>query len=145
MISFSTYSQDIATTCGEYFSNMNGSVSFTIGEPVIETFSGSNKIITQGFQQSKFYPVSVEEPIQSQLSILMSPNPVNDILKIQILDSRDANYYIKLFSGNGGLLLDGEIQGPDSEISFDHFAPGVYMLYVSNNQGEFSLHKIIKY
>jgi len=43
--------QQVVATTGKYFENRNGSVSFTVGEPVASTFQNGEMTITQGFQQ----------------------------------------------------------------------------------------------
>jgi len=46
-----TFAQQIIATSGGYFEGENISMSWTLGEPVIETFAGDDIILTQGFQQ----------------------------------------------------------------------------------------------
>jgi len=43
--------QQVVATTGGYFESASGSVSFTVGEPVIATFQNNEIILTQGFQQ----------------------------------------------------------------------------------------------
>ncbi|RLD57998.1 MAG: hypothetical protein DRJ05_08780 [Bacteroidetes bacterium] len=54
-ISAQTTTPDVITSSGAYFSNTNGSLSWTLGELATETFSNGGNTLTQGFQQ----PVSV--------------------------------------------------------------------------------------
>ena len=44
-------SQQVVAASGGYYSNLQGSLSITVGEPVIQTTSSINLILTQGFQQ----------------------------------------------------------------------------------------------
>ncbi|MCD4680852.1 MAG: T9SS type A sorting domain-containing protein [Bacteroidales bacterium] len=53
-----TLSPEVNASAGDYYTNANGSLSVTIGETVIETFTGANSILTQGFQQPFLAPVS---------------------------------------------------------------------------------------
>ncbi|MCH8318269.1 MAG: hypothetical protein IIA88_07200 [Bacteroidetes bacterium] len=52
-------SPEVYSTSGDYFTGTNATLSWTIGESIIETFSGSNAIITQGFQQSSWSVTSI--------------------------------------------------------------------------------------
>ncbi len=45
------FSQEVIATAGGYYEGENFSVSWTLGEPVTETFTGADVILTQGFQQ----------------------------------------------------------------------------------------------
>ncbi len=46
-----TNAQQVIATSGGYYENENISLSWTVGEPVIETFTAGDVILTQGFQQ----------------------------------------------------------------------------------------------
>jgi hypothetical protein len=41
--------QQVIASAGNYFSNASGSISWTMGEPVIESYTASGSILTQGF------------------------------------------------------------------------------------------------
>ena len=43
--------QNVSGTAGAYSENANGSLSWTIGETVVETVSDGTTTLTQGFQQ----------------------------------------------------------------------------------------------
>jgi hypothetical protein len=43
--------QQAVSSAGTYFENESGSISWTLGEVVIETLSAGETILTQGFQQ----------------------------------------------------------------------------------------------
>src|SRR5205809_516590 len=44
--------QDVIATTGDSYTNTSAILSFTVGEPMTETLIGTNKMITQGFQQA---------------------------------------------------------------------------------------------
>jgi len=50
-LSFQANSQQVIASAGGYYEGENISLSWTLGEPVTETFSGGGLILTQGFQQ----------------------------------------------------------------------------------------------
>ncbi len=58
LTAWSSKAQQVVANSGGYFETTAGSVSFTIGEPVIETFSGGDVILTQGFQQPYMFYVT---------------------------------------------------------------------------------------
>lgn len=94
--------QVIATAGGEYQGN-NLSLSYTIGEPVTETLSAGNVVLTQGFQQPyNFYLQQILnipagwsgvstyiDPLNKSVDGLFSP-AVNDLI---ILASMNGFYY----------------------------------------------------
>ncbi len=46
-----TLSPSVISTGGHYSSSINGSISSTVGEAIIETFSNGSNLLSQGFQQ----------------------------------------------------------------------------------------------
>jgi len=50
-LSFQTKAQQVIAAAGGYYEGENISLSWTLGEPVTETFSAGGAILTQGFQQ----------------------------------------------------------------------------------------------
>ncbi len=50
-IAINTNAQQVIASAGGYYEGDNISISWTLGEPVIETFVGEDIILTQGFQQ----------------------------------------------------------------------------------------------
>jgi hypothetical protein len=51
LIAFKGKTQQVISASGGHFENENISMSWTVGEPVIETFADADFILTQGFQQ----------------------------------------------------------------------------------------------
>ena len=79
-----TLSPDVWATSGDYYSNANNSLSWTIGECITETYSNANNSLTQGFQQSKYNITSVEENTKSDFSVAVYPNPASKYINIAI-------------------------------------------------------------
>jgi hypothetical protein len=69
------YAQQIVTTGGDYHQNSSGSISYTIGELAIETFSKTNNILTQGFHQTNLIAVAINELKGLDFEISAFPNP----------------------------------------------------------------------
>ncbi len=51
VIAANVEAQQVISTSGGHYQTENISMSWTVGEPVIETFAGTDVILTQGFQQ----------------------------------------------------------------------------------------------
>ncbi len=95
--------QQVIATGGGYYQTENIAMSFTIGEPVTETFIGGDVILTQGFQQPySFYLQQILnipagwsgvstwlDPLNKSLDGLFAP-AANELI---ILASMDGFYY----------------------------------------------------
>jgi hypothetical protein len=136
--------QEIITPGGDYFSNSNGSLSSTIGEPINETFTGSVNVITQGFQQSKLTVFSVYETNDPGLSISAFPNPVKDYVKIIVKSEKKMSLTNDLYDNSGKLIMTRHFEGSETEISFSDLNPGIYFIKVIWKQKEVKIFKIIK-
>src|SRR3989339_2091187 len=93
-------SPEVITTVGDYFTNSYASLSITIGELATETVSNSNNILTQGFQQSQYFTVDIEENKKNGFAVTVFPNPTNDILNIDIKTEQNLNTRIQLCDEN---------------------------------------------
>ena len=49
-----TFTQEVNASTGGYYKQINGSLQFTIGEPLIETYSTAQTKLSQGFQQGHY-------------------------------------------------------------------------------------------
>ncbi len=135
----------IAST-GGFSSNANGSLSYTVGEmTMVQTFTGGNNILTQGFQQPNDFPVGLIELTQDDYgSFVLYPNPAVDvfwmgyqmpeegkleIILTDVLGQRVANL------GNSNYSSGKVVQ----EANVSALASGVYFVtisFTSNHDGK---------
>jgi len=97
------YSQSISPevypSSGDYYTGTNATLSWTIGESVTKTFSATNTILTQGFQQSLYSITSIEQAPDNNYQISVYPNPATDLININI-------YHVKSLLFNGVQSVD---------------------------------------
>jgi hypothetical protein len=133
---------DLVSASGASFQNNSAYMSFSIGEPIISTLSSSSAILTQGFHQTR---LRTGVPVISQTEIQMSvfPNPVKDLLILQLGDPQGFDYL--LYDIRGGLIKQGQVLDERTEINFRVLAPAVYILKVMNHKEEGKVFQIVKY
>lgn len=73
---------EIIATSGDYYTSLNNSLSWTMGECIIETFTGSNNMLTQGFQQSSYLATPIQESMNEEYSFSIYPNPASSFVSI---------------------------------------------------------------
>jgi len=123
--------QEVVTTAGSNGETSSGSLSWTVGEPVIETITDGTNTLTQGFQQSKLTVTAVFELPGLDFTISVFPNPASDFLTVKVENNDKLTglmYY--LYNINGKLLLLKQIEGNETTISMIHFKPSTYILKV---------------
>jgi hypothetical protein len=128
----------VIATSGSYYANGQTSVDWTLGEPMIYTYSNANISITQGFQQTQFLPVFI--PVMESNSSLINiyPNPANDFLFIKISDNQvlsaaksQVTVSIHSMIGNKVSLTIHPLLDPILKIDLNNLAPSTYIVFVS--------------
>jgi hypothetical protein len=152
----SLLAQQTVSSAGGNATGSGGTVSYTVGQVVYSTVTGSNGSVAQGVQQP--YEISVltslEEARNINLEWLAYPNPVSDYLKLSFKNPdnsglRVENLSYQLYDIYGKLLLHNKLDGSESTITMQNFISGTYILKViesqrNKSQREIKAFKIIK-
>jgi hypothetical protein len=138
--------QQTISATGENASSSGGSVSYTVGQILNSTISGSNGTVVQGVQQP--YEISVVTAIRNtediNLKCSVYPNPTAGITKL-VLESPDfENLRFRLYDIYGILLQDKKVESRETEISLENLSSSVYFLKVLRNNLEVKVFKIVK-
>ena len=139
-------SPTVITTAGDEYSNSYAKMSVTIGEPVTETVTNNGTTLTQGFQQGVYYVVNVEENIISGINTNIYPNPVTNIMNIEITGVKE-NVLLTLVDANGKYLLNENYESNEliHTIDFSKYSTGSYFIKIAlEKSGYFKTVKIVK-
>ena len=138
--------QQVISSGGDTHKNENISISYTIGETIIDTYKTSDIILTQGFHQGTLTIVSIEEINEIQHEIIAYPNPASDhiYLKVDHKDFYNSNYSYQLYNLNGKLIQSGGIESSKTRISFTNLTTGTYIIKVFDGKQEAKSIKVIK-
>lgn len=142
--SCSMYAQNIVSTNGGHFSSTNYQLSWTIGEPVIETGNSDNRMITQGMHQSKLIVTSIKEIEGLQLTIIAYPNPAINYVQLEVESIKDEGLDYHLYGMDGSLLRKGRLTNNRVKITMQEYIPSTYLLNVVDNNRLLKTFKIIK-
>jgi hypothetical protein len=116
--------QDVIASGGDYFSNSNGSLTWTCGEIITEPFSANGVSISQGFNQTNLVITTVEEFLTENFNVIAFPNPTNDFVIIKSDKSELLNY--QLFDLKGNLLKQETNNNSIQQISLKQLPTGIY-------------------
>lgn len=131
--------QEVIATAGDFQQAGGYSLSWTLGECVTETVSGSANTLTQGFQQPWVIVTQItENNVESEIRVF--PNPVDEILHIS---SNCSNMKLMLFDATGKLILE-ETTAENTFVSMAELNAGVYILFVETNGYNEQSFRIIK-
>lgn len=140
-------SPQVIATAGNYSENGGISLSWTLGEPVIETATGTGVILTQGFQQPDYNIVVVEHIPASNLDVNVFPNPTSGNLQIEWTGSIQTPAVISLYDMNGKELLVSKVTTSNQTgiLNLTEYANAQYVLKIVAKDVNFSKeYRIVK-
>ena len=141
------HAQKTVTTSGGEGSGTGGSVSYSVGQLVYTTNTGTNGSLAQGVQQP--YEISIvsglEEAEGIDIEYMIYPNPTTDVLNLKVKNYHKENLSYQLYDMSGKLLENKKLAGNSNTITMANLAPASYLLKVTANNKELKTFKIIKY
>ncbi len=138
-VSFSA--QEVVSTQGDSYSNANGSIDFTIGEVVINTGTDATSNLTQGFHQTNWNFLGVEDHVPRYEAIIF-PNPTEDVLNIRTAAFENVKY--TLYDAQGKLVLRDILSSEQTPIQVSQLAPGAYSLTLNKETQNLKTFQLIK-
>ena len=136
--------QEVVSSQGETYSNANGSIDFTVGEVIINTGSNGTNDLTQGFHQTNWNFLGVED-FAPDIQATIFPNPTQDVLNIKTSVFENVTY--TLYDAQGKLVLQNILSAEQTPIQVSQLAPGAYsleLIFENSNDGTLSLTKVSK-
>ncbi len=137
-----TQAQQIISGAGANFQTTGGSVSWSLGEIAIETFTNESFIITQGFQQSHLTITNVSEIENFESEVIVYPNPAHNYLNLVLENTEGVQYF--LYSVNGQLVENKVVSNDHTQINFKSLNPGIYLLKILRDDKEVNSFKVLK-
>jgi hypothetical protein len=133
--------QEVVSTQGDSYSNANGSIDFTIGEVVINTGTDGTNDLTQGFHQTNWNFLGVEDFAPNYEAIIF-PNPTEDVLNIKTSMFENVTY--TLYDAQGKLVLQDILSAEQTPIQVSQLATGNYSLTLTNETQNLKTFKLVK-
>ena len=125
-------------------SGSGGSASYSVGQVVYTTNTGTNGSVAQGVQQAyEIFTVGIKE---TELNIFLTvfPNPTTDYLTLSISEFEISNLTYQLYDISGKLLQSEKITGNQTSIVMSNLVPANYFVKVIQGNKEVKTIKIIK-
>ena len=129
--------QDVVSSGGETYNQINGSVQLNLGEPMVETYvnPGSPQLYL-GFEQGSYSLVSIEENKSiSNLTIQVYPNPSKNLFFLNFGNSDFQNFFLSITDNLGKTIVDfSPILSNSTEFDLSTHQRGLYHINVFNNK-----------
>lgn len=136
--------QQVIATSGGTGQSTSGTITYTLGELVIDTYSGTDKKLTQGFQQSRLIITAVQELQDLSYSVAAFPNPTTNYLKLKLEKDFPKTLDYLLMDINGKVISSAKIENGETDISFEDYVVGTYFIKIIQGKKEVKTIKVVK-
>ena len=141
LTTLSVSAQEVISSQGESYSSASGSIDFTIGEVIINTETNGTNDITQGFHQTNWNFVGIED-YAPNYEVAIFPNPAEDVLNIRTSTFENVTY--TFYDALGKIVLQDKLAAEQTPIQVSKLAPGSYFLTLNNETQNLKTFKLIK-
>ena len=141
------HAQDSLTSAGGKATGSGGTASYSVGQVVYTTNTGTNGSVSQGVQQ--VYKTSTvrlgTRETEPNISLSIFPNPTKDNLTLKIGDYNNEKLSFRLYDMLGKLLSNGKIVTQETKIEMTNLPSTTYFVNVINQENKkVQTFKIIK-
>jgi hypothetical protein len=120
------------------------SISWTLGETIIPTFSAGGLTITHGFQQ-KILVTTIEDNILNNVKVTIFPNPASEGVNLEFDTPTDGVISLYLLDNQGKLVKTEQIEAAttNKEIKMQDLPSGIYYLRLIKGR-LINVYKVVK-
>jgi hypothetical protein len=131
LISSTTYGQEAVITTGGNSEGTGGSISYSVGQVVYTSTSGSNGSIGQGIQQPyEIYTVVGFELSEIDLLFNVYPNPTKDMINLRVKYYNHEELSYQLYNMDGKLLEHRQVIKKNTPIDMSNLNNNTFRLNV---------------
>ena len=144
-LGLTTNAQEVTTTTGGNASGSGGTVTYSVGQIVYATNTGTNGSVAQGVQQT--YEISILLGIEDnsiKLELTAYPNPTTNYLTLNVGKAELSILNFQLYDMGGKLIESNKITSTTETIRMENLPSSTYFLKVTNNNKEVKSFQIIK-
>lgn len=146
IISSNSFAQVSMNTSGGNITNSTGSVSFSIGQLMVNNTNTNLIDVQQGVQfPYEIFGLGINNTILLNSFIRIYPNPTSSKLNIDIENNELFELVVEIYDSQNKLLLLENLYSINNTIDLGTLTPGLYYSIIRNNSGFLYTQKIIKY
>ena len=143
--SISLHAQEGFSTSGGQALGTAGSSSYTVGQTVYGTYTGSNGSVAQGVQQAyEIVELLGAEILAIKLELVAYPNPTQETLILKINNYKNESLTYQLYDLQGKLWDSQSVKGAHTQLDMNNLAVGTYLLSIQDEELLIKTFRIIK-
>jgi len=139
------HAQQAVTTAGGEATGTGGTASYTVGQVVYTTATGTNGSVAQGVQQP--YEISTTLGIKEtaiRLEMTVYPNPTTNYLTLKVGDFELSSLNFQLIDLQGKVIENKKVTATSTTIKMEELPKAIYFLNITDNNQVVKTFKIIK-
>ncbi len=138
------FAQEVVGSAGNSHQVGDMTISWTLGEMVIESFFLDDLILTQGMHQPVLIVTSVEDCIACSYEFALYPNPAAEYVLLEFNNAEVAAFNYRLINASGHILDFGNIDQSLQRINLSDYKNGYYILSIYEKNKLVKTFNIIK-
>jgi hypothetical protein len=144
-LNISLYAQEGFSASGGQALGTAGSSSYTVGQAVFGTYTGSNGSVAQGIQQTYDIVALLGAEISAiKLELVAYPNPIQETLTLKINNYNNEKLIYQLYDLQGKLWDSQSVKGAQTQLDMNDLAVGTYLLSIQDEELLIKTFRIIK-
>ncbi len=139
------HAQQRPTASGGEATGTGGAASYSVGQIVYTTNTGTNGSVAQGVQQPFEISTTVginETSINLELSVY--PNPTSNFLQLKVESERIESLSYQLLDLQGKVIESKKVSSTTTTVAMENLPTATYFLRVTDNNQVVKTFKIIK-
>ena len=139
------HAQKTVPATGGEATGTGGTTSYSVGQVVYTTNTGSNGSIAQGVQQP--YEISITTGVNEtsiNLNLSVYPNPTTNFLNLKFDSEKLENLSYQLYDLQGKVIENNKVNDNSTKIKMEALPKAIYFLKVTKNKEIVKTFKIIK-
>jgi hypothetical protein len=144
-VSLSSFCQVSTAAAGGDAAGTGGSSSYTVGQMVYTTATGTNGSVAQGVQQP--YEISITTGVKEttiNLEMNVYPNPTTNYLTLKVDDAELSTLHFQLIDLQGKTIENKKITASKTILKMEALPKAVYFLNVIKGNQRIKTFKVIK-
>lgn len=136
--------QEVIGSSSGYYETPAMSVSWTLGETVVETLANDNIILTQGFNQGNLSITDISDNLLADFNMSVYPNPAKDIVNLKTTGGNPGQLKAEIYDFSGSKVFSSETFYGNTQINIERLPASEYILRVFDRQNVIKSFRIIK-
>jgi len=142
LVGFQLMAQSSPVCSGGEGSGPGGTISFSVGQLVVESTTDSEGSISPGVQQSyESASVYVNESLFDN-TLVLYPNPTTQFLHLDF--GKIFTGQVMVFDAAGNVILNQNVNTMECRIDASGWSSGLYMVHVIKDNESAAIHSVLK-